>query len=119
MTATLRLFPVVETRTWIWVALAFVSASVLAEEARDAALPADYMDQIRQQIYDDAADWREGESEEDTGWRRTAEIPEKESRFGYDPEFDERLHRGEFGDYKSEHRFGEPEPSTFFKIELD
>ena len=112
--------PSVDSRAWalLWL-LVLISASVVAQEARETTLPSNYMEQIREQIYSDAGEWRADAEDEDLDWREPAPLPEQRSRFGYDPEFDERLHRGDFRDYNTQHRFGEPEPSTFFRMELD
>ena len=100
--------------------MALVCAAVLAEEAREQSLSVDYMDRIRTQIYDDASDdWRSGKQQAESGWRETLVIEEKRPRFGYDPEFDERLRRVDMGNYDSRQRVGEPEPSTVFRMNLD
>ncbi|MCZ6888421.1 MAG: hypothetical protein O7H39_07990 [Gammaproteobacteria bacterium] len=109
----------VDTRP-LFLLMALVCAAVLAEEAREQSLPADYMDRIREQIYEDASDdWRSEKQQTESGWRTTLIIEEKRSRFGYDPEFDERLHRAGLGDYDRQRRLGEPEPNTVFRIGLD
>ena len=109
----------VDTRP-LFLLMALVCAAALAEEAREQSLPADYMDRIREQIYEDASDdWRSEKQQTESGWRETLIIEEKRPRFGYDPEFDERLHRADMGDYDSQHRSGEPQPSTVFRIDLD
>jgi hypothetical protein len=99
--------------------MALLCAAALAEEAREPSLPADYMDRVREQIYEDASDWRSEEQQTESGWRRTPIIEEKPPRFGYDPASDERLHRDHMGDYDNQHRFGEPEPNTIFRIDLE
>ena len=98
--------------------MALLCAAALAEEAREQSLPADYMERIREQIYEDTSDWQSEEQQTESGWRRTLIIEEKRPRFGYDPELDERLHRGALGDYDSQRRLGEPEPNTIFRIDL-
>ena len=105
--------PNVNAKVWGLLAL-LLSASVISQESRDGALPADYMEQIREQIYSDATDWRAVKEEDKLSWREPKQFEERESRFGYDPAFDERLHRGEFEDYRDE-----PQSSTFFRMELD
>ena len=109
----------VDTRPLVLL-MALVCAAALAEEAREQSLPADYMDRVREQIYEDASDdWRSEKQQTESGWRTTLVIEEKRSRFGYDPEFDERLRRVEMGNYDSRQRVGEPEPSTVFRMDLD
>ena len=98
--------------------LALICAAALAEEVREPALPSGYMDRIREQIYEDASDWRSTEELTESSWRRTPIVEEKRPRFGYDAEFNERLHRGELDNYDSQHRLGEPEPNTVFRIDL-
>jgi hypothetical protein len=99
--------------------LALLCAAALAEEARERSLPADYMEDIREQIYADASDWRSEQQETESDWRRTPIIEEARPRFGYDPEFDERLHRSDMGNYDRQRGFGEPEPNTVFRIDLE
>ena len=109
----------VDTRPLVLL-MALVCAAALAEEAREQSLPPDYMDRVREQIYEDASDdWRSGKQQAESAWRTTLIIEEKRSRFGYDPEFDERLRRVDMGNYDSRQRVGEPEPSTVFRMDLD
>ena len=93
-----------------------LATTVVAQESRNTELPSDYMDQIRDQIYTDAAPWRADPEEEASDWRKPAAVPERKARFGYDPEFDERLHRN---DYDTQRRFREPQPSTIFRVDID